>query len=109
MATDDHRQASVAREVDAELRLSLDGEDLANDAVLVGSGPEPLSPLVDEEVAEDDASITNGEGRPEIGDVAGGRKAPPAAPQGRALRARRAPPPPGVGETAAGGRAARTR
>src|SRR2546423_5454036 len=90
MATDDHRQASVAREVDAELRLPLDGEDLATDAVLVGSGPEPLSPLVDEEVAEDDASITNGEGRPEIGDVAGGQRA--AEQQHEVLADRRAEP-----------------
>src|SRR5256885_9994000 len=94
MATDDHRQASVAREVDAELRLSLDGEDLANDAVLVGSGPEPLSPLVDEEVAEDDASITNREGRPEIGDVAGGASAAPPPPAGRARLRREARPAP---------------
>jgi hypothetical protein len=39
----------------AELLLPRNREDLADDAVLVRARPEPLAPVMDEEIAEDDA------------------------------------------------------
>ena len=65
----------MPREVGAKLFLPSDGEHLANDAVLVGKGSEPFSPVVDEEIAEDHASVSNGEARPEIGDAPSGERA----------------------------------